>query len=50
MLFGIAFLYGATGTFDLHQMSTLTITILDYPVFFKIGMILLIFAFAFKIL
>lgn len=48
MLFGIAFLYGATGTFDLHQMSTLTITVLDYPVFFKIGMILLIFAFAFK--
>lgn len=48
MLFGIAFLYGAAGTFDLHQMALQANTGGSFPVFFHMGMVLLIFAFAFK--
>lgn len=48
MLFGITFLYGATGTFDLHEMAASALSGGKYPVFFHVGMALLIFSFAFK--
>jgi NADH-quinone oxidoreductase subunit N len=50
LLFGIAFLYGATGTFDVTEMAAAyKANSAAMPYFFGLGILLVIFALSFKI-
>jgi NADH-quinone oxidoreductase subunit N len=51
MLFGITFIYGATGSFDTTIIGT-TISstgVENLPIYFKVGLLMLIFALSFKV-
>ena len=50
LLFGIALIYGATGTFDLYEIGNWTIANKDsVPMVFKAGILLILVALAFKV-
>jgi NADH-quinone oxidoreductase subunit N len=51
LLFGITFIYGATGSFDTAEIAHIVSNygLDDLPVFFKVGMLLIVFALSFKV-
>lgn len=50
LLFGIALIYGATGSFDISEISTyLSVNAGNVPKFFHVGVIFMLMAFCFKV-
>ena len=49
MLFGIAFLYGATGSFNLDLIAEYVAEVNDLPVLFYIGVLLILIGLCFKV-
>lgn len=49
LLFGIALMYGASGTFDLEGIKAYIVSGQDHPLFFYAGVLLILMAMCFKI-
>ncbi len=49
LLFGVAMLYGATGSFDISSGTTLARTALHYKIFFHVGIVFTLIGLLFKI-
>jgi NADH-quinone oxidoreductase subunit N len=49
LLLGITLVYGATGSFDIQQIATITTQSPEFPAFFYAGVLLILIGLAFKI-